>query len=153
MPPDDEAFDGFVGQVEPRLRHALTGLCGPDRAADAIQEALVWAWCEWPRVQTMANPAGYLYRVARSRIEWPTRRRPVLPPVEPQCLPEVEPSLPQALARLSERQRVAVWLVIGCDWSLEEVADLLRISVSSVRRHVDRGVARVRTQLGVSVGA
>lgn len=149
----DETFDRFISEVEPRLRQALTGLCGPDRAGDAVQEALVRAWWQWPGVQAMANPAGYLYRVARSQIEWPTRRRPVLPPIEPDRLPEVEPSLPRSLARLSERQRVAVWLVIGCDWSLEEVAGLLGVSVSSVRRHVDQGLARVRTQLGASVDA
>lgn len=153
MGDDEAAFDRFVGEVEPRLRQALVGLCGPDQAGDAVQEALLRAWRDWARVRAMRNPVGYLYRVARSQIEWPHRRRSALPRVEPWLLPEVEPALPRALGRLSERQRVVVWLVKGCEWSLEGVAELLGVSVSSVRRHRDRGMARLRTQLGVSVDA
>jgi DNA-directed RNA polymerase specialized sigma24 family protein len=150
---DAAAFDRFVGEVEPRLRQALVGLCGPDRAGEAVQEALVRAWQDWSRVQAMRNPAGYLYRVARSRIEWPRRRQAVLPEVPSGRLPEVEPRLPRALGRLSERQRMAVWLVTGCDWRLEDTAELMGVSMSSVRRHLDRGLGRLRSQLGVNVNA
>lgn len=149
----DLGFEAFVVEVEPRLRQALVALCGPDRAREAVQEALVYAWHHWSRVQAMTNPAGYLYTVARSRIAWPRTRRPALPPVSSERLPEVEPGLAKALARLTERQRVVVVLVEGCDWSLPEVAELLGLSVSSVRNHLDRGLARLRRQLGVHIDA
>ena len=35
-----EQFEGFCGQVEPRLRRAYVGWRGPDRAADATAAAM-----------------------------------------------------------------------------------------------------------------
>jgi DNA-directed RNA polymerase specialized sigma24 family protein len=145
-----QEFTEFVREVEPRLRRALVGLCGPEDARDALAEALGYGWQHWARIRTMANPAGYLYRVARSR----TRRRkvpPVFPPVPVDVMPDVEPALPAALARLPERQRVAVFLVHGCEWTHPEVAALLGVSVSTVRNHLTRGIARLRSLMEVEV--
>jgi RNA polymerase sigma factor (sigma-70 family) len=63
----------------------------------------------------------------------------------------VEPALPQALQRLSERQRVCVVLVHGYGWTHQEVADLLGISPSSVQNHAQRGLARLRDAIGMVV--
>ena len=142
-----DEFTTFFRTVEPRLRRALVGLCGAEDARDALADALTYAWQHWPRVRAMENPAGYLYTVARSR----TRRRrtpPCFPAVGLQQLPEVEPALPAALAALPERQRVAVFLVHGCGWSHPEVAELLGVSVSTVRNHVSRALDRLRTVIG-----
>jgi RNA polymerase sigma factor (sigma-70 family) len=144
-----DEFRSFVEEVEPRLRSSLVALCGPERAREAVQEALIYAWEHWERVREMTNPAGYLYRVARSRIRW---RRPVrlLAAEDETWMPEVEPALDGALGRLTERQRVVVLLVEGADWTYEEVAQLLDVSVSTVRKHLSRGLDRLRTQMGVS---
>jgi RNA polymerase sigma-70 factor (ECF subfamily) len=64
-------------------------------------------------------------------------------------MPDVEPALPGALARLPERQRVAVLLVHGWDWRHEDVAALMGVSVSTVRNHLTRGLDKLRTELGV----
>jgi RNA polymerase sigma factor (sigma-70 family) len=63
----------------------------------------------------------------------------------------VEPGLPAALAGLSELQRQSVWLVHGFEWSLTETAELLGISMSSVRKHVERGEGKLRRALGVTL--
>lgn len=107
------AFDGFVRAVEPRLRAALVAACGPEAGRDATAEALAWAWQHWDRVQSLGNPAGYLYRVGRTRGV--TRRRsPVLAREAVYHSPEpADPALAAALAGLTERQRVAVYLVHG----------------------------------------
>lgn len=148
----EEAFTVFVCHIEPRLRQAVAAVCGAEPAREAVQEALLYAWKHWDRVSLMDNAVGYLYRVARSRIEWPAR----LPAPEVSAVhrdPEVEPGLEPALRRLTERQRVAVFLVVGCDWSHRDAAALLGISVSSLRNHLARGLERLRTQLGVIVDA
>jgi DNA-directed RNA polymerase specialized sigma24 family protein len=146
----DAEFTEFFEATEPRLRRALVGLCGPENARDALADAMTYAWQHWDRVRTMQNPAGYLYKVARSRAR-PRRTPPVFPAVGPQGVPEVEPALPRALARLSERQRMAVFLVHACEWSHPEVAELLGVSVSTVRNHLARGLARLRELLEVSI--
>jgi RNA polymerase sigma factor (sigma-70 family) len=64
-------------------------------------------------------------------------------------MPDVEPHLPDAMARLSERQRVAVFLVYGLGWTRREVGELLGISTNSVGAHLSRGLAKLRSALGV----
>ena len=146
-----EAFTTFVSDVEPRLRHALIPLLGVEMAAEAAAEALAYAWEHWDRVRGMDNSAGYLYRVARTRarrLRRLQRRDLILPPVAVDAMPDVEPGLPAALARLSEKQRTCVWLVHGLDWRQTEVAALLGVSPDTVRTHVSRGMDRLRQQLG-----
>lgn len=142
-----EAFTAFVAVVEPRLRRALVALRGPDPGRDATAEALAWAWEHWAEVQTMENPAGYLYRVGTSRSRG--RRRALLPPPEPRTTGDYEPGLGPALAALTERQRMVVVLVHGCGWSYTEVAEALGLAKSSVGTHVARAMEQLRSQLGV----
>jgi DNA-directed RNA polymerase specialized sigma24 family protein len=144
-----EEFTAFVRAAEPKLRQALVAMRGVEDARDAVAEGLAYAWQHWDRVRVMANPVGYVYRVARSRARR-RLRRPLFPGAGG-ALPEVEPGLPAALARLPERQRVAVVLVHGWDWTQDEVASLMGVSVSTVRNHLRRGLERLRDALGVHV--
>lgn len=141
-------FEAFVRDAEPRLRKALVAARGPVDGRDAVAEALAYAWEHWPRVRTMGNPVGYLYRIGQSR----SRRRRVRAVSERRedGLPEVEPRLREAFSQLSEQQRVAVLLSHGFDWSHADVAELLGCSVSTVSTHVQRGMERLRTVLEVA---
>ena len=85
----------------------------------------------------MENPVGYLYRVGRSRAR-PRRRPALLPGTAAVGIPEIEPRLPELLAALPERQRTCVVLVHGFEWTHQEVATLLGVSVSTVRNHLSR---------------
>lgn len=146
-------FEGFVSEVEPRLRRALVALRGPESGRDATAEALAWSWEHWDQVREMENPAGYLYRVGQSRSR--PRRGPsrMAPPPDASGLPEVEPGLDRALSQLTDHQRVAVLLVHGSEWTHGEVAELMAISVSSVRNHLRRGLEHLRAALEVSTDA
>jgi DNA-directed RNA polymerase specialized sigma24 family protein len=148
MVPVTDDFEVFWLGCEPRLRRAFAAAYGATRGADATAEALAWAWEHWDRVQTMANPAGYLYRVGQSRTRR-RRRPPLFPAPEHVGVPWVEPALPAALAGLTEQQRVAVVLAHGFGWTHREVAQLLGISASTVQNHVERGLAKLRLALEV----
>ena len=139
-------FDDFVVEVRPRLIRAFVPWCGTTDAADAAAEALAYAFEHWETLRDMANPAGYLYRVGRSRIR--TRRTPPLPPPAAVGVPDVEPGLIPALLALPESQRTAVWLVHACQWRYTEVAEAMGTSVSMVGNHVSRGLESLRRQLG-----
>ena len=150
---DEEAFDGFVGEVEAGLRRALVAAYGMEVGRDAATDALVWAWQHWPRVQAMENPGGYLFRVgkssARRRFRRDARSATVrFPLVADDIPPEYEPALDRSLSELSSRQRAAVLLVHGYGYSLSEAARLMGCSVSSVRNHADRALRRLRDALG-----
>lgn len=149
-PTANDSFTAFVVAHEAQLRHSLSAALGSELGREAAAEALSYAWEHWERVGSMENPVGYLYRVGRDRGLRLLRRDP---PVFTQPgfgrIPMVEPGLPKALARLPERQRVAVMLVHCFEWSLSEVAKLLGISKPTVQTHVARGMASLRREIGV----
>ncbi len=144
---DVAAFQGFVNDVEPRLRRAFTLLRGREGGLDATAEALGWAWQNWAAVQAMENPAGYLYRVGTSRTR--PRRRAFATPPEPSEVHGFEPGLQPALDGLSTRQRTAVVLVHGCGWTHHEGAQAMGVTRSSVGTHVGRALTQLRRELGV----
>jgi RNA polymerase sigma factor (sigma-70 family) len=147
-----DSFTEFVSVYEARLRQALMAACGGDRGRDAACEALGYGWEHWDRVESMENPVGYLYKVGLSRARREFRRKPVtFDPVEFDRIPEVEPQLPGALGTLSEKQRVVVLLVHGYGWTQVEVADLLGVSRSSVRNHLERALMSLRRSIGESL--
>lgn len=145
-----ESFTEFVSEIEPRLKRALCVRYGIERGVEATADALAYGWEHWDRVRDMENPAGYLYQVGSSRSRPRRIPRPTFPDLPADAAPWVEPGLPAALARLSESQRQAVWLVHGFEWTLEETASLLGVSVSTVRKHLERGERKLRKALGVS---
>ena len=147
-----DSFVEFVSDVEGGLRHAMTAAFGTERGREAVAEALAYGWEHWDHIEGMDNPAGYLYRVAHNHAKSVrVRRRVSLPEVPLQTVPWVEPGLPDALARLPERQRVVVYLVFGHEWSMSEVATFLGVSKTTVQKHGERGMAKLRRRLGVEM--
>lgn len=142
-------YEAFVDTGGARLRRAFIAAYGPEVGAEATSDALTYAWENWERVSAMGNPAGYLYRVGQSKARR-YRRRPLrLPEPETTAQPWIEPGLPAAMARLSERQRQAILLCHGYGWTLAEVGELLGVGPSTVQRHIDRGMRKLRSTLGV----
>ena len=121
---------------------------------DAAAEAFAYAWKNWPRIEEMKNPAGYVYTIGRNagrrsfrRPSWPT------PTNDSRSTPWVEPGLPRALEQLTERQRVATVLIHGGEWTLAEVAELMSVDRGTVQKHADRGIAKLRAALEVNIDA
>jgi DNA-directed RNA polymerase specialized sigma24 family protein len=147
---DDQAvFERFVEEAGPRLGRALAALYGFEDGRDATAEALAYAWENWPRLQHIANLPGYLFRVGQTRGRH--RRQPVaeLFDIGAGSDYSFEPGLPKALATLTQRQRLAVVLVHGYGYTLREVAELTGIRPTTVQNHLSRGLARLRSLLGV----
>ncbi len=140
----------FMREVQPRVAVALAAALGSDEGREATAEAFAYAWEHWDRVGAMENPAGYVYRVGRSR-----GRRWRTPSVGLSSLDGdhreswTEPGLGPALERLSPRQRSVVVLVEGYGYTHQQVADLMSVSRSSVRRHSERALRKLRSALGV----
>ncbi|MDJ0792298.1 MAG: sigma-70 family RNA polymerase sigma factor [Acidimicrobiia bacterium] len=145
-----DTFTEFFAIYEPRLRHALIARCGAEIGREATADALEYAWSHWDRVGSMAHPAAYLYRVGQSASR--RYRRPQGVAGEPQVAttPWFEPALEPALAKLSDRQRVAVVLRHSFGYRFDEIADVMGISISSVQKHIDRGLQKLRRRLEVS---
>jgi RNA polymerase sigma factor (sigma-70 family) len=148
----EQQFSTFLGEVEERLRRALIALYGPEVGREAAAEALAYAWEHWAKLEKMSNPGGYLYRVGQSRArKFYSKTRPLLvDPAADIAEPWVEPSLAESLDRLSPNQRTAVMMIHGYGHTFEETARALGVTRSTVQRHVDRAMAKLRTDLEVS---
>jgi DNA-directed RNA polymerase specialized sigma24 family protein len=149
-----DGFEAFVAAHERRLRQALTAVFGIDRGREAAADAFVYAWEHWDRVAGMMNPAGYLFVVGRNQHRRRLRGRltkPVFDAGSADRQPWCEPGLAVLLAGLSDRERVAVVLMNGFEWSLAEVAELLSVSKSTVQSYAERGMAKLRVGMGVTV--
>jgi DNA-directed RNA polymerase specialized sigma24 family protein len=142
-----------VKQIEPRLSVALAAAYGVEAGRESTADALEYAWAHWSEVRDMENPGGYLYRVGQSAARRYRRDGPLFPAVDKHYLPHVEPALPAALSELTEAQRTAVVLVHVLEWTEREAAMWLGVDRSTIRRHRDRGIAKLRAALGVTTDA
>lgn len=130
---------------------ALVATYGPVDGRAVTVDALSWAWEHWTQVQAMTNPVAYLYRVGQSASRrYATKPLPaeLMIAVE-QRFPEITPELLPALGRLSGQQRTVVILIHAFGWTLRDAAELLDISPSTVREHLDRAITRLRADLEV----
>jgi DNA-directed RNA polymerase specialized sigma24 family protein len=141
-------FEAFVDEVEPRLRRALVAAYGFERGRDATADALGWAWEHWEQVDGLTNKVAYLFRVGQSKSR--RRKTPVVFTAHPSSELWFEPSLGPALANLSERQRTAVVLIYGFEWTFREVAELTGTRISTVQSHLKRGLHNLRINMKVS---
>lgn len=145
----EREFTSFVEEAEPRLLRALVGAYGSEVGREATRDAFAYAWEHWVRVSEMDNPVGYLFRVGQSRSRSYRRARAWFPEVPPRELPDVDPRLPAALRQLSRMQRAAVVLLFVEEMPEREVGEALGISRAAVRKHAERGLAKLRKALGV----
>ena len=143
-------FEEFAEHSGARLRAGLVAAYGPEVGADAAAEALAYGFEHWERLSTMANPAGYLYRVGQSEARRHFRSESFMPAQPVPGLPEFEPGLAPALEKLTESQRVGVVLVHALGWTLSETAALLDVDVSTVRTHIARAMTKLRNDLEVA---
>lgn len=144
------SFDSFIETVGVRVRAGLVAAYGREVGADAAGEAMAYAWEHWPRVRSMRNPAGYLYRVGQSAARRLRRPTVLFPSPDREVELEIEPGLLPALQELSEMQRVCVVLVHGYGVAQTEAAEMLAVSVSTVRTHLARGLGSLRERLEVA---
>lgn len=149
----EKSFEAFVKESESKLRHALVTRYGPEVGRDAASEAFAYAWEHWDRVSKMDNPVGYLYRVGQSRARRHRRPAPHLPAPPAGHEPEFEPGLPAAVASLTDKQRTVVLLIHSFGWLMTEVAEVLGVALTTVQKHEERGMAKLRKALEVAVDA
>jgi len=127
-----------------------TGLVGPADAGDVVADAVarVLASAKWPEVRDRrAYLFGSVLNEARMHHRSTMRRRAREARVaqrEGLSDPEVRPEVLEAVGGLSLRQRAVVVLTYWQDLHERETAELLGISVGTVRRHLARAHERLR---------
>ena len=154
MSRDEDEFVAFVAEVSPRLLRAAWLISGDAYLAeDLVQSALVQVFRRWRRLRE-GSPAAYARRcVVNGHIDAIRRRRGEhLRAVTPDrgrsdVLPTDTVWLLAALAVLPTRERQCVVLRHYCDLAEAEVADLLSVSIGTVKSSTSRGLSRLRMSL------
>jgi RNA polymerase sigma-70 factor (sigma-E family) len=140
-----------------RLAYLLTG--DPDTADDLVADALFAAWERWPTVLAARSPKAYVRRIvvnlAASLVRRQARGRAKLRLIAAQAsdaapAPDLDGGvdLRQALEALPRGQRECVVLRYGMDLPEAEVAEVLAVSVGTVKSQTSKGSARLRHLLG-----
>lgn len=142
-------FDACDKELALRLRRALVARYGVELGNDACADALAYGWEHRERLNAMANPAGYLYRVAQSSARRYRRweREPKLPAEPPTGSAEASPDLATAIAQLKANQRIAIVLVHAHGYSYADAADVIGVPVTTLRNDLHRGLRRLRKLL------
>ena len=157
---DTEAFASLAAACVDRC-YALAYriLRDPDRAQDAIQQALLGAWRDLGTLRDLERFDAWLHRLvvnacyaeARGQRRWAARVRALQ--IDPPTSPDVARSvatrddLEYAFRRLSPEQRAVVILHHHLGYPLTEIADTLGIPVGTARSRLHYAVRHLRAVL------
>ncbi|WP_033442602.1 SigE family RNA polymerase sigma factor [Saccharothrix sp. NRRL B-16314] len=151
------SFEDFAtGQVTPLLRYATVLTGDPHLAQDVVQECLLRAQQRWSRIAKLDAPAAYVKRMVTNEYLGWRRRRAHAP------LPDVDPpdqdrfgdyderqAMLQRIDRLPRKQKAAVVLRFYEGYDDAEIAGVLGCSRVTVRSHISRALATLRTNVRV----
>jgi len=151
----DAEFAAYVDGRLPAFRRMAYLLCHDwHQADDLVQVSLAKLYTSWSRFREVGNADAYARKVIlRSFLD--ERRRFWRREVPTEFLPDRAVESPtvdrlylmQALRALPSRQRAVVVLRCWEDLSVAETAGVLGCSEGSVKTHLSRGLAALRTAL------
>ncbi|MGP8000543.1 MAG: SigE family RNA polymerase sigma factor [Streptosporangiaceae bacterium] len=151
----DLAFREYVtSRSGSLLRMALLLTRNRADAEDLVQAALAKTFLAWDRIEDRGAVDGYVRRaMVNTHISWWRRRRveeyptdeiPDQPVLDHSGDSEMQDALRQAVERLPQRMRAAVVLRYYEDMSEAEIAQVLGVSLGTVKSTVSRAVAKLR---------
>jgi len=151
----DAAFTAFVEQATPSLLRTAWLLTGDHHAAhDLVQAALVRTYVAWSRVRpetALAYARRILVNERTDRWRRTGAELAVATPPESAATAgsatEDRDVVVRLLATLPDQQRKVVVLRYYTDLSEQATADVLNISVGTVKSASSRGLATLRAQL------
>ena len=164
---DDQAREDFrtyvVGRSPALLRTAYLLTGSRADAEDLLQTALAKAYLSWDRIRDREAVDGYVRRImVNTQTSWWRRRRVDEHPTDE--LPEpgsgrdvtadldLHDALWSALARLPRRQRAMVVLRYYEDLSEAETAQVMGVSVGTVKSTTSRALTKLREDTSLLTG-
>ena len=148
---EDEEYLAWVAGCQQRLLRSAYLLTGDlQRAEDLVQEALVKVALRWSRLRG-GNPTAYARTIiAHDHVSWwrRNRRETLAVPAEAVTAPDSADErlvVLRALGRLTRAQRAVLVLRHFDDLTERETAEILGVSVGTVKSQNAAALARLRT--------
>jgi RNA polymerase sigma factor (sigma-70 family) len=171
---DDVFYETYLAPLETRMLRTVFRITrDPDRARDALQDAMTRVWVQRDRVRAHPNPGALVQRIAihaaidalrrdRRRLRAEEAARPPGGPASSLVGPaaaaerrEVRALVLEAVARLPEKQAAAVTLRVLEEQPYDAIAAALGCAEPTARVHVLRGrekLARLLHALAPAAG-
>lgn len=151
-----EDFDEFFVRMLPRVVRVARRVTGdPWTAEDVAVEALARTHARWSRVSPLPWRDAWVLKVASREALRHVRRRPPMtgPRYDTDEADDVvlRAALLAALVRLPRRQREAIVLRYLCDLPEADVAAALGLSAGTVKTHLHRALATLRSSVDPAV--
>lgn len=154
---DDSAFGELVRRRQTTIRGLLRRWCGDAQLADDLaQETFVRAWKQLRRLESPGAFGGWLRQIALNVWLDHARRRHIRldEPHDGDVGAETMPTdagsgidLERALGALRPPERVCVVLCFREGMSHAEIARATGLPLGTVKSHISRGTAKLRTLL------
>jgi RNA polymerase sigma-70 factor (sigma-E family) len=152
---DDPAFRDYVRERSRALLRTAYLLTGNRAdAEDLVQSALAKTYLAWDRIEDRGALDGYVRRaMVNTHISWWRRRRVEEYPTDEvpdqvvadhAMSSDIQEAVRRAVDRLPQRMRAAVTLRFYEDMTEAEIAEVLGVSLGTVKSTVSRAVAKLR---------
>jgi len=156
-PDTRQAFDRLLAELRPKLHRYCARMTGSViDGEDLVQEALVKAIEAFPQSASIANPEGWLFRIAHNvAIDFLRRRARreagrsgedpdmIVDPTDTMRDRQIAAASLHTFMRLPAAQRSSVILMDVLGASLQEIAAVMESTVPSVKATLHRGRARL----------
>ena len=161
MAGDDDAYGELVRRRQSSTRQLFRRLCrDPALADDLAQQTFLQAWRSIATLKSPAAFGGWLRRLAvNTWLQRVRAERPLTSATDLDELPDeaAQPTLTEqldldsALATLPPDVRMCITLAYAERMSHREIAEATSLPLGTVKSHITRGAARLRSLLGAYV--
>jgi RNA polymerase sigma-70 factor (sigma-E family) len=151
---DDQEFHDFVAQRMERWRRSAFLMCQDWHTADdLVSIAVAKIYRHWREVRQADNPDAYAQRIltrswlSERRRPWRRERSAELLPDQPVSATDGvadRDSFAALLRALGPRQRAVLILRFYFDFSTEQTAEILQVTVGTVKSQTARGLDALR---------
>jgi RNA polymerase sigma-19 factor, ECF subfamily len=158
---DTYAFKEFFNLTQPEIFHFLFRYTfDKDSANDLIQETYIKFWNARESVNPYGEPKAYLFKIASNLALNFLARNKKIPSIDDPSFQEINTLIrddlehsfllddfKKALLKLPERSRVVFILKRYHDFKNAEVAEMLDISIQTVKNHMTKALSDLRKSL------
>lgn len=162
---DEQAFGVLVERYKGMLYSMATRLMKDrGRAEDAAQESFIKAWAALPGFKGESKFSSWLYRICYNTCISELRKRkpeveldeamgiPVEGPVQEFRNRDIQATIQEEVSRLPDDYRAAITLYHFNGLSYEEIAQMTRKPMGTVKAQIHRGRALLKARLLERVG-
>jgi RNA polymerase sigma-70 factor (ECF subfamily) len=156
-----ETYEAFFRREHPRIVALAIAICGPARAEDVAQEALLRAHRHWSRLCGYDKPGAWVRRVAvnlaisarrRAGNEGSALRRLAGRPDRQLVLPPEVDDLWEHVRALPAQQAAALALHYLDDLPVAAIAEALDCAEGTAKVHLHKGRRALAARLGEQAG-